>query len=60
MSFEPGDCVESSDKRLPADEVRDRMLDAARIIGVLHSLNPESVGLTADEETVSPRAESEA
>jgi aminoglycoside phosphotransferase (APT) family kinase protein len=61
MSFEAGDCVEpsglSGDKRLPAAEVRDRMLDAARILEVLHSVDPESVRLVAGEDTVSPGAE---
>ncbi|MBO0729480.1 MAG: phosphotransferase family protein [Acidimicrobiaceae bacterium] len=57
MSFELGDCVEPSslkgDDRLPPQEVRERMLDAARILGVLHALNPESVGLAEGEPRVS-------
>jgi aminoglycoside phosphotransferase (APT) family kinase protein len=61
MSFVDGACVEPSalqgNERLPPEEVRERMLDAARILGVLHSLSPEELGLAAGEASVSPAAE---
>jgi aminoglycoside phosphotransferase (APT) family kinase protein len=60
MSFEGGDCVEpnslSVEESLPAGEVRARELDAARVLGVLHSLDPKAVGL-GDEEAVTPKQE---
>jgi len=62
MAFEPGDCIEPNflplDQRLPADEVEARELDAARIVGLLHALDAEALGL-ADEPAVSPREELE-
>jgi aminoglycoside phosphotransferase (APT) family kinase protein len=62
MAFEPGDCVEPNflppDERLPAGEVEARELDAARILGRLHALDPGAVGL-GDEPTVSPDQELE-
>jgi aminoglycoside phosphotransferase (APT) family kinase protein len=55
MSFEDGDCVEPNslpiEQQLPADEVRDRELAAARILGELHALVPSDVGLAAEPET---------
>jgi aminoglycoside phosphotransferase (APT) family kinase protein len=48
MSFEPGDCVEANFQppgSIPANEVRERLLHAARILGVLHRTDPETVGL---------------
>ena len=55
MSFEDGDCVEpnslAAEARLPADHVRGRELDAARVLGRLHALDPAAVGL-ADEPEV--------
>ncbi len=54
MSFEPGDCVEpnslGADEQLPADEVRDRELHAARVLGDLHALDPAAVGLDDEPE----------
>ena len=61
MRFVDGACVEpghlQGDERLPAKEVRERMLDAARILGVLHSLSPAELGLAEGEAAVSPAAE---
>jgi aminoglycoside phosphotransferase (APT) family kinase protein len=55
MVFEPGDCVEPnfvvSTSPIPADEVRDRELQAARIIGELHRIDPRDVGLADEPET---------
>jgi aminoglycoside phosphotransferase (APT) family kinase protein len=55
MSFEAGDCIEPNsllgDAALPAGEVRDREVEAARILGVLHQIDPESVGLGTEPET---------
>ena len=60
MAFEEGDCVEPSflarAERLPAEEVRSRELDAARILGILHSLDPAELGL-GDEAEVAPSEE---
>jgi aminoglycoside phosphotransferase (APT) family kinase protein len=62
MAFEPGDCVEPNflpaDERLPAREVEARELDAARILGLLHALDADALGL-ADEPAVSPDKELE-
>jgi aminoglycoside phosphotransferase (APT) family kinase protein len=48
MSFEGGDCVEPNflapEQQLPADEVRARELDAARVLGELHALTPAGLG----------------
>jgi aminoglycoside phosphotransferase (APT) family kinase protein len=61
MTFEVGDCVEPSsltgNDRLPPGEVRGRMLDAARILGRLHLLDPDAIGLAEGEQLVSPQAE---
>ncbi len=60
MSFEEGDCVEPNslpeDARLPAGEVRLRELEAARILGVLHSLEPVGLGI-GDEAQIAPADE---
>ena len=60
MAFEKGDCVEPSvlpeGQELPADEVRARELECARIGGVLHSLDPDALGLD-DEPEVTPEQE---
>jgi aminoglycoside phosphotransferase (APT) family kinase protein len=60
MAFEQGDCVEPNslpvDRRLPPEEVRGRELEAARILGVLHSLDPVRIGI-GDEPEISPAAE---
>ena len=60
MAFDDGDCVEPSvlpeGQELPADEVRARELDCARIGGVLHSLDPDALGL-GDEPEVTPEQE---
>jgi len=60
MSFEDGDCVEPnslpSDAQLPAGEVRLRELEAARIIGVLHSLDHSALDL-GNEPVVTPAEE---
>ncbi|ADP80841.1 phosphotransferase family protein [Pseudofrankia inefficax] len=60
MSFEDGDCVEPNslpeDESLPPGEVRARELDAARVLGLLHALDPVAVGL-GDEPTVTPEQE---
>jgi aminoglycoside phosphotransferase (APT) family kinase protein len=57
MRFERGDCVEpSTGDHVPSDEVRPRELDAARILGILHSLDPEAIGL-GDEPVVTPDQE---
>jgi aminoglycoside phosphotransferase (APT) family kinase protein len=47
MTFEVGDCVEpnSLPDPLPADDLRQRELHAARILGALHALDPDKVGL---------------
>jgi aminoglycoside phosphotransferase (APT) family kinase protein len=62
MTFEDGDCVEPNSlpetEALPPDEVRQRELDAARILGVLHALEPEALGLR-DEPEVTPVQELE-
>jgi aminoglycoside phosphotransferase (APT) family kinase protein len=61
MSFIEGACVEPGHlpegKELPAGEVRSRMLDAARILGTLHSLDPATLGLTEGEDRVTPTQE---
>jgi aminoglycoside phosphotransferase (APT) family kinase protein len=60
MAFEDGDCVEPNSlpeaEALPPGEVRRRELDAARILGVLHSLDPVALGL-GDEPEVTPAQE---
>ena len=59
MAFEEGDCVEPSlagTQPLPPDQVRSRELDAARIVGTLHSLDPVALGLD-DEPEVTPKEE---
>ncbi|MGE0878476.1 MAG: phosphotransferase family protein [Acidimicrobiia bacterium] len=60
MSFEDGDCVEPNslpaEQKLPASEVRLRELEAARIMGVLHSLDPAALGY-GDEPVVTPAEE---
>ncbi|MFI5045683.1 MAG: phosphotransferase family protein [Acidimicrobiia bacterium] len=60
MSFEQGECIEpstlSADARLSPEEVRSRELDAARILGSLHVLDPVALGL-GDEPEVSPADE---
>jgi aminoglycoside phosphotransferase (APT) family kinase protein len=62
MAFEPGDCVEPNflppEQRLPAGEVEARELDAARILGLLHALDADALGL-GDEPAVSPHQELE-
>jgi len=49
MSFDAGDCVEPNslpaDQALPPEEVRARELHAAAIMGRLHALDPNDVGL---------------
>lgn len=60
MAFEPGECVEPNflppADRLAPHEVRSRELDAARILGKLHTLDPVALGL-GDEPEVSPSEE---
>jgi aminoglycoside phosphotransferase (APT) family kinase protein len=60
MAFADGDCVEPNslpeEKSLPADEVRARELDAARILGLLHACDPVALGL-GDEPEVTPQEE---
>jgi aminoglycoside phosphotransferase (APT) family kinase protein len=60
MAFEPGDCVEPNflpvDECLPAHEVEAREHDAARIVGLLHALDADALGLD-DEPAVSPADE---
>jgi aminoglycoside phosphotransferase (APT) family kinase protein len=60
MTFEDGDCVEPSflpeGWTLPPEEVRRRELDAARILGLLHTLDPAALGL-GDEPDVTPDQE---
>jgi aminoglycoside phosphotransferase (APT) family kinase protein len=60
MAFAEGDCVEPNvlpeEKSLPAGEVRPRELDAARILGALHALDPAALGL-GDEPEVAPQDE---
>ncbi len=60
MSFEEGDCVEPgmlpAEARLRPEEVRARELEAARILGVLHTLDPVALGL-GDEPEVTPADE---
>ena len=60
MSFEEGDCIEpsGSDENVPADEVRARELQAAQILGRLHSLDPNELGM-GDEPEVTPEQELE-
>jgi aminoglycoside phosphotransferase (APT) family kinase protein len=62
MSFERGDCVEPNllapADQVPADQVRSRELQAARILGELHALRPDSIGV-ADEPEVTLEAELE-
>jgi aminoglycoside phosphotransferase (APT) family kinase protein len=53
MSFEAGDCVEPNSLppgTIGADEVRARELHAARILGALHTTDPETVGLGDEPE----------
>jgi aminoglycoside phosphotransferase (APT) family kinase protein len=61
MTFEDGDCIEPSSlsgpDRLPAQEVRGRMLDAARILGLLHSLDVDTLALGDGESRVDPAGE---
>jgi aminoglycoside phosphotransferase (APT) family kinase protein len=61
MTFEDGDCIEPSSRagedRLPPDEVQARMLDAARILGLLHSLEVDALGLADGEPRVDPGRE---
>jgi aminoglycoside phosphotransferase (APT) family kinase protein len=60
MEFAEGDCVEPSvlpeGEELPPAEVRGRELEAARLCGVLHALDPAALGL-GDEPVVSPEEE---
>ena len=60
MAFEDGDCVEPNSlpeaESLPPDEVGARELDAARIGGILHTLDPDVLGLS-DEPEVTPSQE---
>jgi aminoglycoside phosphotransferase (APT) family kinase protein len=62
MSFEEGDCVEPSgggdDAPVPEQEVRPREMHAARILGLLHSLDPRDLGM-GDEPEVTPAQELE-
>ena len=62
MAFDEGDCVEPSvlpeGEELPPEEVRARELEAARIAGGLHSLDPVALGL-GDEPEVTPAQELE-
>ncbi|HUZ09640.1 MAG TPA: phosphotransferase family protein [Acidimicrobiales bacterium] len=55
MSYEDGDCIEPNflapEQQLPAGQVRERELHAARVLGELHALDPAAVGL-ADEPEV--------
>jgi len=55
MSFEDGACVEPNflppEQQLPPEEVRGRELDAARVLGELHRLDPATVGLGDEPET---------
>jgi aminoglycoside phosphotransferase (APT) family kinase protein len=53
MSFEAGDCVEPNGLppgTIPAKEVRARELQAARILGSLHTTDPVAVGLGEEPE----------
>lgn len=59
MEFEPGECIEPSvpgSSPLPPEEVRDREMHAARILGDLHALDPVSLGL-GDSPEVTPALE---
>lgn len=60
MTFDGGDCVEPNSlpeaESLPPEEVRSRQLDAARIGGVLHTLDPDALGL-GDEPEITPEQE---
>lgn len=60
MAFEDGDCVEPNSlteaASLPADEVRSRELDAARVLGLLHAVDPVALGF-GDEPVVTPQDE---
>lgn len=60
MTFEDGDCVEPNQlpeaEALAPEEVRQRELDAARILGVLHALDPDALGLD-DEPEITPLQE---
>lgn len=60
MTFEEGDCVEpgGGGDHVPEDEVRPRELHAARILGALHSLDPNDLGM-GDEPEVTPEQELE-
>lgn len=62
MTFEPGDCIEPNflppESRLPASEVAGRELDAARILGRLHAVDPDDIGL-GDEPSTTLQAEVE-
>jgi aminoglycoside phosphotransferase (APT) family kinase protein len=62
MAFEPGDCVEPNflppAERLPPAEVEARELDAARVVGRLHALDPDALGL-GDEPAIGPADELE-
>jgi aminoglycoside phosphotransferase (APT) family kinase protein len=62
MTFEEGECVEPNllppELRLPAEEVTERELAAARILGTLHSLDPDSIGL-GEEPVIDPAHELE-
>ena len=62
MTYEPGDCIEPNllpaDEQLPGNEVRGRELEAARILGELHALEPSAIGL-ADEPVVPLESELE-
>jgi len=55
MSFEAGECIEPSflppGDRPPPEEVRDRELHAARVLGHLHAVDPEAVGFGAEPPT---------
>jgi aminoglycoside phosphotransferase (APT) family kinase protein len=55
MRKEPGDCIElgslSPEDLPPPDDVRGRWLDVARLMGELHRIDPNTIGLGDEPET---------
>ena len=55
MGFSPGVCVEIGflppEQLPPPNEVRGRQIDTARLMGVLHQVDPSAVGLDSEPET---------
>jgi aminoglycoside phosphotransferase (APT) family kinase protein len=55
MGFAPGECSEitfvPADQAPPANEVRGRLLDCARMMGEMHRLDPVAIGLGDEPET---------